>query len=181
MKTSINVKPTIVVIFGGTGDLNMRKLAPALYNLYSDHFMPQEFAIIGTSRKKLEDAKFREMLKEGVNSFSRNGQVEDAKWDVFAEHVRYTPVDVSAPETFAGLKELLEQYKTDFGEQTQVLYYLAVAPDLFPLIAECISRYDLAGNEETCRIVIEKPFGRDLESARALNKLLTGIFTDKQI
>ena len=181
MKTSINVKPTIVVIFGGTGDLNMRKLAPALYNLYSDNFMPQQFAIIGTSRKKLEDDKFRDMLKEGVNSFSRNGKVDDAKWNVFSEHVRYTPVDVSAPETFESLKNLIQEYQQDFGSQTQVLYYLAVAPDLFPLIAECISKYDLAGNEDTCRIVIEKPFGRDLESARALNKLLTGIFTEKQI
>ena len=124
MKTAINLKPTIVVIFGGTGDLNMRKLAPALYNLYSDHYMPQQFAIIGTSRKKLEDAKFRDMLKDGVNSFSRNGKVDDAQWDVFAEHVRYTPVDVSAPETFGGLKDLIQEYQNEFGSQTQVLYYL---------------------------------------------------------
>jgi glucose-6-phosphate 1-dehydrogenase len=181
MKTSINLKPTIVVIFGGTGDLNMRKLAPALYNLYSDGYMPQKFAIIGTSRKKLEDDKFRDMLKDGVNSFSRNGEVKQTNWEIFSQQIRYTPVDVSAPETFGALKDLITGYQADFGPTTQVLYYLAVAPDLFPLIAQCIDKYDLAGNEDTCRIVIEKPFGRDLESARDLNKLLTGIFTEKQI
>jgi len=181
MKTSINLKPTIFVIFGGTGDLNMRKLAPALYNLYSDGYMPQKFAIIGTARKEFTDDKFRDVILEGVNSFSRTGKVKKEKWATFGENVHYTPVDVSAPATFQNLKEKIVGFQDEFGPGTQVLYYLAVAPNLFPLIAKCLSDYDLAGNEETCRIVIEKPFGRDLETARELNQLLTSIFTEKQI
>ncbi|MBB5619048.1 glucose-6-phosphate 1-dehydrogenase [Pedobacter cryoconitis] len=181
MKTSQCLNPTVFVIFGGTGDLNMRKLAPALYNLYSDGYMPKDYAIIGTARSKLTDVQFRNTIMEGVNSFSRAGKVKKEKWDGFAENVYYNPVDVSAPETFQDLKTSIEKLKKKFGPKTQVIYYLAVAPNLFPLIAECIAKYDLAGNEENCRIVIEKPFGRDLETAKELNKLLTGIFTEKQI
>ncbi|WP_276088532.1 glucose-6-phosphate dehydrogenase [Pedobacter sp. JY14-1] len=181
MKTSLNVNPTIVVIFGGTGDLNYRKLAPALYNLYADGYMPEKFAIIGTARRPLTDEKFRSNLMDGVNSFSRSGKVKQDKWDKFANHVIYNSVDVESPETFGILKKNIEKFQKEFGEQTQVIYYLAVAPNLFPLIAKCLSDYSLAGNEDNCRIVIEKPFGRDLESAKELNGILTGIFTEKQI
>jgi glucose-6-phosphate 1-dehydrogenase len=181
MKTAVNLKPTIFVIFGGTGDLNMRKLAPALYNLCSNGYMPEQFSIIGTARKEFTDEKFRDTLKEGVNSFSRNGKVKDEDWSSFSKHIHYTPVDVSAPDTFVGLKTKIESFRDEFGPDTLVIYYLAVAPNLFPIIANCLSEYKLAGDENTCRIVIEKPFGRDLDTAKGLNQLLTNIFTEKQI
>jgi glucose-6-phosphate 1-dehydrogenase len=181
MKRAAKLNPTIFVIFGGTGDLNMRKLAPALYNLCSNGYMPEDFAIIGTARKELTDDKFRDMLKDGVSQFSRNGKVQDEAWSEFSQHLHYTPVDVSAPDTFTSLKTKIEQFKEEFGPETLVIYYLAVAPNLFPIIAKCLSTYELTGDEETCRIVIEKPFGRDLETAKDLNQLLTSIFTEKQI
>jgi glucose-6-phosphate 1-dehydrogenase len=120
MKTNISLNPTIVVIFGGTGDLNLRKLAPALYNLYADGYMPEQYSIIGTARKPLDDEKFRTALKEGVNSFSRSGKVKDDKWSSFSEHLHYTPVDVESPETFGTLKESIEKYQQEFGPKTQV-------------------------------------------------------------
>ncbi|HKG07626.1 MAG TPA: hypothetical protein VKB19_14245, partial [Pedobacter sp.] len=129
MKTSLNVNPTIVVIFGGTGDLNYRKLAPALYNLYADKYMPEKFAIIGTARRPLTDDKFRSNLMDGVNSFSRSGKVKQEKWDKFAEHVIYNSVDVETPETFGILKTNIEKFQAEFGPKTQVIYYLAVAPN----------------------------------------------------
>lgn len=181
MKTAVKLKPTIFVVFGGTGDLNMRKLGPALYNLCSNGYMPEQFSIIGTARKEYADDQFRDILKEGISSFSRNGKVKDEDWSIFSEHVHYTPVDVSAPDTFSGLKSKIDGFKQEFGPETLVMYYLAVAPNLFPIIANLLSKYELVGNEETCRIVIEKPFGRDLETAKALNQLLTSIFTEKQI
>jgi glucose-6-phosphate 1-dehydrogenase len=159
----------------------MRKLAPALYNLCSNGYMPEDFAIIGTARKELTDDKFRDMLKDGVSQFSRNGKVQDEAWSEFSQHLHYTPVDVSAPDTFGSLKTKIDQFKEEFGPETLVIYYLAVAPNLFPIIAKCLSTYELTGNEETCRIVIEKPFGRDLDTAKELNQLLTSIFTEKQI
>ncbi len=181
MKTSISLNPTIIVIFGGTGDLNLRKLAPALYNLYTDGYMPENYAIIGTARKPLNDEKFRTALMDAVNSFSRSGKVKQDKWTKFAQNLHYTSVDVESPDTFADLKKNIEKYQAEFGPKTQVLYYLAVAPNLFPLIAQCISKYEMAGNEDNCRIVIEKPFGRDLQTAKDLNGILTSIFTEKQI
>jgi glucose-6-phosphate 1-dehydrogenase len=181
MKTTVKLKPTIFVVFGGTGDLNMRKLGPALYNLCSNGYMPEQFSIIGTARKEYSDDQFRDILKGGISSFSRNGKVKDEDWAIFSEHVHYTPVDVSAPDTFSGLKNKIDGYKKEFGPETLVMYYLAVAPNLFPIIANLLSEYKLVGTEETCRIVIEKPFGRDLDTAKALNQLLTSIFTEKQI
>jgi glucose-6-phosphate 1-dehydrogenase len=171
MKTSKCLNPTIFVIFGGTGDLNLRKLAPAIYNLYSDGFMSKEYAIIGTARKKLTDDDFRTTIMDGVNSFSRSGKVKKEKWDEFAKNVYYNSVDVSAPDTFAVLKTNIEKLRTDFGPKTQVIYYLAVAPNLFPLIAQCLATYDLVGTEDNCRVVIEKPFGHDLETAKELTTI----------
>src|SRR4051812_14012887 len=111
MKRAVKLNPTIFVIFGGTGDLNMRKLAPALYNLCSNGYMPENFAIIGTARREYTDDKFRDILKDGVSKFSRNGKVEDEAWADFSQHLHYTPVDVSAPDTFSSLKTKIEQFK----------------------------------------------------------------------
>ncbi len=181
MKKASKLNPTIFVIFGGTGDLNKRKLAPALYNLYIEGYMPAQFSIIGTGRTAFTDEKYQKELLHSVNEFSRNGKVKKEKWDVFSQSIHYSSIDVKSQQTFENLKVEIEKYQADFGEKTQVIFYLAVAPNLFPLIAQCLHKYNLTGNEENCRIVIEKPFGNDLESAKELNLLLSGIFTEKQI
>ena len=181
MKKASKLNPTIFVIFGGTGDLNKRKLAPALYNLYTEGYMPSKFAIIGTGRTAFTDDKYQKEMLHSINEFSRSGKVKKDKWDVFSKNIHYCPIDVKVQQTFENLKNEIERYESDFGEKTQVIFYLAVAPNLFPLIAECLHKYKLTGNEENCRIVIEKPFGHDLESAKELNLLLSGIFTEKQI
>src|SRR5688572_9200705 len=118
MKTSLNVNPTIVVIFGGTGDLNLRKLAPALYNLYTDGYMPEKYAIIGTARRPLTDEIFRENLMDGVNKFSRSGKVKQEKWNKFADNVIYNSVDVETPESFGLLKKSIEKLQKEFGPKT---------------------------------------------------------------
>lgn len=181
MKKSTYIKPTIFVIFGGTGDLNKRKLAPALYNLYTENYMPDKFAIIGTGRTKFTTPKYREELLRSVNEFSRNGKVDSQNWDVFEKSISYCVIDITSQKTFEDLKVNIDQYKKEFGDGTQVIYYLAVAPNFFPLIAECLKKYKLTGDETNSRIVIEKPFGHDLASAKELNLLLDGIFTEKQI
>jgi len=181
MKKASKLNPTIFVIFGGTGDLNKRKLAPALYNLFTEGYMPAKFSIIGTGRTAFTDDKYQKELLHSVNEFSRNGKVKKDKWDVFSKNIHYSSIDVKSQQTFENLKVEIEKYQADFGEQTQVIFYLAVAPNLFPLIAQCLHKYNLTGNEDNCRIVIEKPFGHDLESAKELNLLLSGIFTEKQI
>jgi len=181
MKKNSNVHPTIFVIFGGTGDLNKRKLAPALYNLFTEGYMPRNFAIIGTGRTSFTDEKYQEEMLNSINEFSRNGKVKKEKWEQFATNIHYCSVDINAQKTFENLKAEIEQYQKEFGPETQVIYYLAVAPNYFPIIAECLCKYKLTQNENNSRIVIEKPFGHDLETAKELNLLLSGIFTEKQI
>lgn len=181
MKKASKLNPTIFVIFGGTGDLNKRKLAPALYNLYTEGYMPEQFSIIGTGRTAFTDKNYQKEILDSVNEFSRSGKVKADKWEVFSKNIHYCSVDIQAQQTFKDLKAEIEKYQAEFGKNTQVIFYLAVAPNLFPLIAQCLKEYKLTGDEDNCRIVIEKPFGHDLESARELNQLLRGIFTEKQV
>ena len=181
MKKKSNLHPTIFVIFGGTGDLNKRKLAPALYNLFTEGYMPEKFSIIGTGRTEFTDQKYQEVILENINEFSRNGKVKKETWSFFESNIRYIPTDITTPKTFEKLKETIEKLQKEFGKETQIIYYLAVAPNFFPLIAECLCKYKLTEDEDNSRIVIEKPFGNDLESAKELNLLLSKIFSEKQI
>ncbi len=173
--------PTIFVIFGATGDLNFRKLAPALYNLFLDGWLPEEFAMIGTGRTSYTDEAFREKMKEGVNQFSRSGKADDSKWETFSQHLTYQVADIKNAEAFKNFGIKIEALNTQWNAKANVIYYLAVAPDLFPLIAENISKAGLISDTEKTRIVIEKPFGHDLETSKELNKLLSNIFSEKQI
>jgi glucose-6-phosphate 1-dehydrogenase len=181
MKKSNQVNPTIFVIFGGTGDLNKRKLAPALYNLFIEGYMPEQFAVIGTGRTEFSDQSYKDALHDAVDEFSRTGKANKTKWEDFANTVHYCPTDFNTPKTFENLKKSIEKYQKQYGKDTQVIYYLAVAPNFFPLIATFLKKYKLTEDEDNSRIVIEKPFGKDLESAKELNKLLSTIFTEKQI
>jgi glucose-6-phosphate 1-dehydrogenase len=181
MATDIKSHPTIFIIFGATGDLNGRKITPALYNLFLDHWLPDQFAIIGTGRTALTDDKFRGNLLEGINQFSRKGKTEKAPWDEFSKNVFYQAADTNDEKAFAEFGKIIEKYRQEWKQEPHVVYYLAVAPRLFPVIAQNISKNKLTGTPDTTRIVIEKPFGHDLESAKALNKLLGSIFDEKQI
>ncbi len=181
MKKTASLNPTIFVIFGGTGDLNRRKLAPALYHLFTAGYMPPKFSIIGTGRTVYTDQQYQKEILGSVNEFSRTGKVEAEKWNEFSKNIQYCAIDIESQKTFEDLKKEIVTYENNFGEKAQVIFYLAVAPNLFPLIAKCLHKYKLTGTEDNCRVVIEKPFGHDLESAKELNDLLGGIFTEKQI
>ncbi len=180
MKSNKN-QPNIFVIFGGTGDLNWRKITPALYNLFLDNWLPDQFTIIGTGRTKLSNDDFRAKLLEGINQFSRSGKADPEQWKKFSDNVIYQPADLNDAETYTAFGNLIKQYEEAWKLEANVIYYLAVSPQFFPIIAENISKSKLAENPEKTRIVIEKPFGHDLESAKSLNKLLQGIFQEKQI
>ncbi|MGI4728199.1 MAG: glucose-6-phosphate dehydrogenase, partial [Janthinobacterium lividum] len=180
MKSTKN-QPTVFVIFGGTGDLNWRKITPALYNLFLDDWLPNQFSIIGTGRTKLSNEDFKAKLLDGINQFSRSGKADQEKWNTFSENLVYQPADLNDPETYVEFGNLIKKSEDDWKQEANVIYYLAVAPQFFPIIAENISKSGLATNPEKTRIVIEKPFGHDLESAKSLNQLLQGIFQEKQI
>jgi len=178
---SVKTQSTIFFIFGGTGDLTSRKLVPALFNLFLDGWMPKHFAIVAMGRTAYTDDKFREELLKDINQFSRTKNTPKEKWDAFAQHVSFQVSDINKESTYVEQGERIARFAQEAGDEPNVIYYLAVAPRFFSTIAENLSKYKLAANPEKARIVIEKPFGHDLESARKLNQLLGGVFSEQQI
>ncbi len=174
--------PCIMVICGASGDLTKRKLIPALYNLATDQLLSQEFAIIGFARRELTSERFRDQLSQDIKSFA-TGSVDPEMWDWFRQRLYYLSGDVQDPKAYESLKELMAQVTRTHNTRGNCLYYLATAPSFF---AEIIRRLGAAGltREDQApwrRVVIEKPFGRDLESARALNAEIQQVLSERQI
>ncbi len=179
--SSIKTQPTIFIIFGGTGDLTSRKIAPALYNLFLDGWLPAKYSIIGTGRTKLTDETFRQNLHNDIDQFSRSGKAKADKWGEFEKNIYYQVSDIKDFETYKEFGKSIEKFSAEWKVKPNVIFYLAVAPNFFPIIASNIAKAKLAEDKERVRIVIEKPFGHDLETAKELNKLLYGIFDEKQV
>lgn len=178
---TIEANPTVLIIFGGNGDLTKRKIIPALYNLFLEKRLPEKFAIIGTSRTKFTDEKYRNSLLAGINEFSRTGKAKKEEWAIFSANISYQAADIMDIASYNEFELKIEKLKEEWQQDPSILYYCAVSPNLFCTIAENISKSKLENNKETTRIIIEKPFGRDLESAKALNAKLLTIFDEKQI
>jgi glucose-6-phosphate 1-dehydrogenase len=179
MNTKTN--PTIFIIFGGTGDLTKRKIMPALYNLFLDKWLPENFVIIGTSIVQMNDEKYTNELLSAMNQFSRKGKPKKEDWAKFTAHIRYQTADITDASTFKPFGQIIEQYKKEWEGTPSIIYYCAVAPHFFSTIAENISKSKLENDPQTTRIIVEKPFGRDLESAKELNHKLLTIFAENQI
>ncbi|SEL97349.1 glucose-6-phosphate 1-dehydrogenase [bacterium A37T11] len=181
MKTNKKAIPTIVVIFGGTGDLAKRKLIPAFYNLFLDGWMPGKYEIFGLGRTELEESAYRERLKEGVAEFSRNGAPANDKWAEFSEHITYFRSNINDPASYQELAGRLDGFDQEWGTRANRLFYLSVAPQFIEAVTVNIHDHGLAANPSTDRIVIEKPFGHNKETAIELNQLLTRTFQEEQI
>ncbi|MBS1516580.1 MAG: glucose-6-phosphate dehydrogenase [Bacteroidetes bacterium] len=174
-------KPTILIILGATGDLTWRKLMPAVYNLYLDKWLPDEFAVIGVSYLKMSGKKFNEHLHEGVNKFSRRGKAKKKEWDDFAECLTYHTGEFHDDSTYSFLEKEIKKIEKKWKVTANRIFYLAVPPNSFEEISIKIGSSGLAENKLQSCIVIEKPFGHDLESAAKLNELLHTIFSESQI
>lgn len=176
-------EPCVVVIFGATGDLTRRKLLPALYRLAQQHLIPAEFAILGVSRQQMSDQEYRSKMREALTEFGDEDTFDEAEWNSFADGISYVAGEFKDAETYtrvnSGLKEIDEQRKT----QGNRIFYLATAPEFFGLIANQLAQANLARPEGPAwtRLIVEKPFGHDLESARALNAQLASVFEEHQI
>lgn len=181
VKNPLHAQSILFFIFGGTGDLTSRKLVPALYNLFLDDWMPDQFRIIGLGRTQQSDEQFRGGLLEGIDSFSRRGKADEKKWKDFAEHVHFQVSEIGDDKTYQDIEDRIRTSREEWKQDPCVIYYLAVAPRFFAPIAENLSKHKLASDSDKSRIVIEKPFGNDFESARSLNKLLNNIFSEHQI
>jgi glucose-6-phosphate 1-dehydrogenase len=186
--------PCLVVIFGATGDLTRRKLLPALYRLAQQGLVKSEFAILGTGRQPLSEDEFRAAMKAAVVEFGPDDSLDENAWESFAKRIFYISGDFNDAELYQKLKTKLEELDKEFDTEGNRIFYLATAPDYFGVIAKHLGEAGIArprsgrakgttanAKKAWTRIIVEKPFGRDLESARALNKTLASVFDESQI
>jgi glucose-6-phosphate 1-dehydrogenase len=181
MNTFKKPEATILFIFGGSGDLNQRKLTPALFNLYLDELMPDKFAVIGTSRTKFSNEEYCERMWKGIEEFSERKNNDPAKWAEFAKHLSYLTLDSSKPEAYTTITETVNKFNDEWQTHATVVFYMSVAPQIAREIAINISKLDLCHDVNKTRLVFEKPFGHDLKSAVELNKLLQEMYSEEQI
>lgn len=174
--------PTQLVIFGAGGDLTWRKLVPALYNLYLDNWLPEHFAVIGIDRKEMDLDAFHTRLHDGTDRFSRRGQTEAHAWKSFISHFEtYLSADFSDPKTYKTVEEELRSREQNWNSKTARIFYMATPPSVVQTIIPELGKAGLVQERQHSRIVVEKPFGHDLQSARDLNQLLLDTFQEKQI
>ena len=174
-------QPCAMVIFGASGDLAHRKLMPALYSLAHEGLLPPFFSIIGVAMQDFTTATFREEMKHAVVEFSRFKPVNEAAWNALAEGIFYVHGDFSSEETYAKLKTQLAECDAQRGTAGNRLFYLSTAPSMFETITSQLKKCGLASNSGWRRVVVEKPFGHDLASARELNSHLQKLFSEKEI
>lgn len=181
MKMDHTPEATLFVIFGASGDLTWRKLMPALYNLHLDGWMPEKFAVFGYGLGDMDDNAFRDHLRDGVDRFSRRGKTEDATWRDFAAHLHFTPADLNDGGTYSALADRLAEQENQWDVRAGRVFYLALPPRMIEPVARHLSEAGLNRQTERSRIVVEKPFGHDLSSARRLNHILADLFNESQI
>lgn len=174
-------QPCIVVIFGATGDLTHRKLVPALYNLAADGELPPAVAVLGVARRPKTDDGFRSEMAESVKKFSRQG-VRDDIWTTFASSIGYHQTEFHDLNGYKTLKERLEKIDQERGTRGNRLFYLAVAPDQFEVILKNLKAVGLnqTSGDHWARVIVEKPFGTDLASAKELNRIVSSSFSEEQ-
>jgi glucose-6-phosphate 1-dehydrogenase len=176
------LSPTIIFIFGGSGDLTNRKLVPALYNLFLDNYLPEKFIVVGVGRTSFaSNDEYRNKLLEGVREFSRRKEDIDQQWPIFAANVSYYELDLQDDETYRKIATWINDKTKEWNAKPVIIFYMAVAPQLAPAIAKKLSEQKLCEDCKCTRMVFEKPFGHDLQSAHELNQLLNGMFDEEQI
>ena len=181
MHTSVQHQPTSIVIFGGTGDLTNRKLIPAFYNLYITGNMPDSFRVVLIGRGEVNETAFKKGLLKSLNEFSRSGKANATKWKSFAARLLYLQGDLVMPDLYINLKTLLDGFEKEHSEKSQRIFYLAIPPKYIENVANGLHNNKLCNNAKSDRIIVEKPFGTDLESAKKLNHFLQERFKEEQI
>ena len=175
----------VLVIFGASGDLTKRKLIPALYNLALEKRLPERFAVVGYARSEMSHEEFRAKMRDGVAEFSRTGLKDEAVWQEFANTLYYVRGGYDEDAGFQSLKEFIDGFDRGSRVLPARIFYLATPPDVYGTAAEHIAAAGLApketDGEPRARVVIEKPFGHDLQTARDLNHRLHEVLDEKQI
>jgi glucose-6-phosphate 1-dehydrogenase len=167
--------PCTMVIFGASGDLTKRKLVPALYSLARDRLLPSAFSVLGVARRDIGDQGFREQMRRSCDEFARRRPVEDVLWKSFQEGLYYLAGNFDQPATYEALRQRLAELDKQRGTAGNRVYYLSVPPDEYPKIITALGKAALINNAKDgpfTRVIIEKPFGHDLATAQALNRVV---------
>lgn len=180
------IDPCILVIFGATGDLTARKLLPAIYNLAREGQLPSQFALVGFARREKSHDQFRAEMKEGINSFSRVKPVDETIWKNFEQQIFYHRSEFHDEKGYQDLDAFLKELDGRFGTKGNRVFYLSTQPRFFTTICEQLSKARLVYDPKTesqkwSRLIIEKPFGHDLNSALALQSELMQFLAEEQI
>ncbi len=177
------VEPCSIIIFGASGDLTARKLIPALYHLCKEKQMPASYRVVGLARREKTDVAWRGELRSALDQFSRTRSVDDAVWQDFSKHLFYCQGDFDAPAAYASLEQKLAAFGSE-PLRRNLLFYLATSPSQFGQVVEQLHRTGLLqkdGTDGWQRVVVEKPFGHNLESARQLNRELARYAREQQV
>ncbi len=176
--------PCNIVFFGASGDLMKRMLMPALYNLRLGDILPTNFGIVGFSRTEFSDEQFRDDMRKSIDEFSRSGPTKEPMWSDFAKRISYISGEFDDVKHFNELREHLENNDKTLGTASNRLFYLSTPPSLFSPIIDLLDRSGLGPKHNKhgwTRIIIEKPFGTDLDSARALQSEVEKVFRERQV
>lgn len=177
-------EPVTVVLFGASGDLAKRKVIPAMFDLAQNNALGERYAIVGFARTAMTDESFRSSTGEAAKTISEVGPIDPGKWDEFASNLFYNAGDYADQNSYAHLATRLAELEAQKNLGGNRLFYLSTPPEVYPEIIEHLGRAGLAqphAPNSWVRIIIEKPFGRDLASARELNKIVLNVFQEKQI
>lgn len=169
--------PQTLVVFGASGDLARRKLLPALYDLAYEGLLPERWAIVGSGTSDVGDADFRERARAGVEEFARH-RLDEGRWQAFARGLSYVAAPLDDPDAFGILRERLVALDAELDAEGRRLFYCATPPSAFPTIARRIGEARLGANT---RIVLEKPIGHDLTSARGLSRIVREVFDEPRV
>lgn len=173
--------PAILVIFGGAGDLTWRKLVPAVYNLYVDHLLPADFEVITVDKRKFGKEEYCRRLRDGIDKNSRRGKANGKTWGRLSEHINYLSADFENISSYKKLAAKISECERKWGRQASHIFYLAIPPFLIESIVSNLGKSGLARVRDRSRVVVEKPFGHDLESAHKLNSTLLKVFEESQV
>ncbi|MDF9828040.1 glucose-6-phosphate 1-dehydrogenase [Ereboglobus sp. PH5-10] len=176
--------PTVVVIFGASGDLTARKLIPAVYNLACDSLLPADFYLVGYGRKAIPDEEFRDIAAKAIREFSRR-ELDPAVWRSIRQNVSYVAGGYDEPEAFRRLAGRISGIEKKISREMQPLFYISTPPTVFAPVLKNLGASGLAskhlGKPHHAKVIIEKPFGRDLASARELNATIRSVFEERQV
>lgn len=178
---SVAPEGAIYYLFGATGDLARRKLFPALFSLYKEGKLSENFAVVGLARRPRTNEQFRSDLYDSINEFCRYKSDDLDMWNRFAQHFVYMSLDINDVEGFKQLNELSSELDKQFNIPGNRLFYLALAPSLFGPVSFNMRDGGMLQSKGWHRLVIEKPFGYDLPSAQELNKQLNQVFKEEEI